>query len=119
LWHGLEQTAFKFEARLFTKLHHAQHAKRPWDPFEVTKGVIRYCVAQFRSSEIQGKLFEIKDFAQKLPTNEAFLLACVQFEKVVALIIRASNPATSPAALYRIRCIPWQLTKNFRIFLQT
>jgi hypothetical protein len=92
LWHGLEQTAFKFEARLFAKLHHAQHAKRPWDPFEVTKGVIRYCVAQFRSSKIHGKLFEIKDIAQKIPTNEAFLLACVQFEKVTAQLLGALIP---------------------------
>jgi len=49
--------------------------------------MIRYCVAQFRSSKIQGKLFEINDFAQKLPANQAFLLACVQFKKVIALHI--------------------------------
>lgn len=54
----------------------------------MAKGLIRYCVAPFRSSEIHGKLFEIKDFTQKVPTYAAFLLACLQFEKVIVQLLR-------------------------------
>jgi hypothetical protein len=88
LWRGLEQTAFKFLKHVFSQRSIMRHTRKTIGALGMTKGLTRYCVATFWSSQIQLIPFGIKDFRYNLRTSMVFLASMRTVHEYIRAVLR-------------------------------